>query len=201
MDFDVGQHSHLHVGGKPDSGWDELETGSNHDLCGQCDRDGPHAFELAPRDEIRNPVSGAGACFVRGIGCKCRGGPTGAGGVRVVWHSDLDRWRGHQHSAGDSCTRMETDPSWQCHLLPPVLADQRRGNFEGYRIHTNSPGDQRACAVGVGLLLLGWAYHAAGGFGPMLAVPSRFSSFSDFLKFLIPALNGTVGFWATISLN
>ncbi len=55
--------------------------------------------------------------------------------------------------------------------------------------------------LGVGLLLLGWAYHSAGGFGPMLAVPSRFSSFSDFLKFLIPALNGTVGFWATISLN
>jgi nucleobase:cation symporter-1, NCS1 family len=55
--------------------------------------------------------------------------------------------------------------------------------------------------LAVGLLLLGWAYHAAGGFGPMLAAPSRFANFSDFLKFLIPALNGTVGFWATISLN
>lgn len=55
--------------------------------------------------------------------------------------------------------------------------------------------------LGVGLLLLGWAYRSAGGFGPMLAAPSRFSSFSDFLKFLIPALNGTVGFWATVSLN
>ena len=55
--------------------------------------------------------------------------------------------------------------------------------------------------LGVGLLLLGWAYHAAGGFGPMLSVPSRFATFRDFLKFLIPALNGTVGFWATVSLN
>ena len=55
--------------------------------------------------------------------------------------------------------------------------------------------------LGVGLLLLGWAYHAAGGFGPMLSVPSRFTTFPDFLKFLIPALNGTVGFWATVSLN
>lgn len=53
----------------------------------------------------------------------------------------------------------------------------------------------------VGLLLLGWAYRAAGGFGPMLSAPSRFTTFSDFLKFLIPALNGTVGFWATVSLN
>ena len=51
--------------------------------------------------------------------------------------------------------------------------------------------------LGVGLLLLGWAYHAAGGFGPMLSTPSKFTNFPDFLKFLIPALNGTVGFWAT----
>src|ERR1700732_4836054 len=55
--------------------------------------------------------------------------------------------------------------------------------------------------LGVGLLLLGWAYRAAGGFGPMLAAPSHFATFPDFLKFLIPALNGTVGFWATVSLN
>lgn len=55
--------------------------------------------------------------------------------------------------------------------------------------------------LGVGLLLLGWAYVAAGGFGPMLSAPSKFHSFRDFLKFLIPALNGTVGFWATVSLN
>jgi nucleobase:cation symporter-1, NCS1 family len=55
--------------------------------------------------------------------------------------------------------------------------------------------------LGVGLLLLGWAYKAANGFGPMLSVPSKFSSFPDFLKFLVPALNGTVGFWATVSLN
>src|SRR5438876_4790128 len=55
--------------------------------------------------------------------------------------------------------------------------------------------------LAVGVLLLAWHYHSAGGFGPMLAVPSRFSRYSDFLKFLIPALNGTVGFWATISLN
>ena len=53
----------------------------------------------------------------------------------------------------------------------------------------------------VGLVLLGWAYFAAGGFGPMLSAPSQFTSFSDFLKFFIPALNGAVGFWATVSLN
>ena len=55
--------------------------------------------------------------------------------------------------------------------------------------------------LGVGLLLLGWAWKSAGGFGPMLAAPSQFRSTGDFLKFLVPALNGTVGFWSTVSLN
>jgi NCS1 family nucleobase:cation symporter-1 len=35
----------------------------------------------------------------------------------------------------------------------------------------------------------------------MLSAPSRFQSFAEFLKFLVPALNATVGFWATVSLN
>src|SRR5215467_1494939 len=55
--------------------------------------------------------------------------------------------------------------------------------------------------LGVGLLLLVWAWKSAGGFGPMLSSPSQFRSTGDFLKFLIPALNGTVGFWSTVSLN
>src|SRR5437016_1169343 len=55
--------------------------------------------------------------------------------------------------------------------------------------------------LAVGVLLLGWAYVTAGGFGPMLKAPSRFSNFPEFLQFLVPALNGTVGFWATVSLN
>jgi len=55
--------------------------------------------------------------------------------------------------------------------------------------------------LGVGLLLLGWAYVNAGGFGPMLSAHSKFATTADFIKFLIPALNGTVGFWATVSLN
>ncbi len=55
--------------------------------------------------------------------------------------------------------------------------------------------------LAVGLALLAWAYFGAGGFGPMLSAPSQFRSTGDFLKFLIPALNGTVGFWSTVSLN
>jgi len=55
--------------------------------------------------------------------------------------------------------------------------------------------------LGVGLLLLGWAYFRAGGFGPMLSAPSKFSSNREFFRTLIPALNATVGFWSTVSLN
>ena len=55
--------------------------------------------------------------------------------------------------------------------------------------------------LGVGLLLLGWAYTTAGGLGPMLAAPSRFATFGEFVKFFVPALNGAVGFWAIMSLN
>jgi len=55
--------------------------------------------------------------------------------------------------------------------------------------------------LAVGVLLLVWAYRRAGAFGPMLAAPSKFNSFEEFLKFLVPALNATIGFWATVSLN
>jgi nucleobase:cation symporter-1, NCS1 family len=53
----------------------------------------------------------------------------------------------------------------------------------------------------LGLAMLGWAYHKAGGFGPMLSAPSKFRSFAEFFKFFIPSLNGVVAFWATVALN
>jgi NCS1 family nucleobase:cation symporter-1 len=53
----------------------------------------------------------------------------------------------------------------------------------------------------VGLALLGWAYTKAGGFGPILAQPSRFATNADFMKVFFPSLTAMVGFWATLSLN
>jgi len=53
----------------------------------------------------------------------------------------------------------------------------------------------------IGLALLLWAKGKAGGFGPMLATPSKFHSFGEFFRFFIPSLTGVVGFWATVSLN
>lgn len=52
-----------------------------------------------------------------------------------------------------------------------------------------------------GLVLLGWAYNKAGGWGPMLDQPDKFTSGNDFLKVFFPNLTAMVGFWATLSLN
>ena len=53
----------------------------------------------------------------------------------------------------------------------------------------------------IGLALLLWARGKAGGFGPMLATPSKFRTFGEFFRFFIPSLTGVVGFWATVALN
>ena len=57
----------------------------------------------------------------------------------------------------------------------------------------------------LGLMLLWWACHTAGGFGPILSQPSAFDPgqprSGQFFKFFVPALTGMIGFWATLSLN
>ena len=53
----------------------------------------------------------------------------------------------------------------------------------------------------VGLALLAWAYVKAGGFGPILSQPSKFTTAGEFTKVFIPSLTAMVGFWATLSLN
>jgi NCS1 family nucleobase:cation symporter-1 len=53
----------------------------------------------------------------------------------------------------------------------------------------------------IGIALLAWAVIKAGGFGTMLAAPSKFQTFGEFFHFFIPSLTGVVGFWATVALN
>jgi NCS1 family nucleobase:cation symporter-1 len=59
--------------------------------------------------------------------------------------------------------------------------------------------------IALGLLLLWWAWRAAGGFGPILSQPSAFDAgqpkAGQFWAYFFPALTGMVGFWATLSLN
>ena len=51
------------------------------------------------------------------------------------------------------------------------------------------------------LALLAYMLHRAGGFGPMLATPSKFQTHSAFWHFFFPSLTAMVGYWATLSLN
>ncbi len=53
----------------------------------------------------------------------------------------------------------------------------------------------------IGVALLAWAVTKAGGFGTILAAPSKFKTFGDFFRFFVPSLTGVVGFWATVALN
>ncbi len=57
----------------------------------------------------------------------------------------------------------------------------------------------------MGLVLLGWAYLRAGGFGEMLSAPSQFgpggAKEGQFWSVFLPGLTAMVGFWATLSLN
>jgi NCS1 family nucleobase:cation symporter-1 len=59
--------------------------------------------------------------------------------------------------------------------------------------------------IALGLILLGWAYKQAGGFGPMLSQPSQFvpggPKAGQFWAVFFPSLTGMIGFWATLSLN
>lgn len=57
----------------------------------------------------------------------------------------------------------------------------------------------------LGLVLLGWAYFKAGGFGTMLKDPGAFAKGGAregrFWEAFVPGLTAMVGFWATLSLN
>jgi NCS1 family nucleobase:cation symporter-1 len=55
--------------------------------------------------------------------------------------------------------------------------------------------------LGIGLLLLFWITRKAGGFGPVLSSPSKFTTIPSFLHFFVPSLTAMVGFWATVALN
>jgi NCS1 family nucleobase:cation symporter-1 len=59
--------------------------------------------------------------------------------------------------------------------------------------------------ITLGLVLLAWAYFAAGGFGEMLSQPSKFAAggpkAGQFWPFFAASLTANVGFWATLSLN
>ncbi|OIK14915.1 NCS1 family nucleobase:cation symporter-1 [Bacillus sp. MUM 13] len=59
-----------------------------------------------------------------------------------------------------------------------------------------------APVVGISaIILLIWAFTHAGGWGPILDKPSKFTTASSFFKVFFPALTGVIAFWATLALN
>lgn len=62
--------------------------------------------------------------------------------------------------------------------------------MEGIRLleHYSAP-----ILVGLTLALLAWAVNAAGGFGPLLARPSQFTSAAQFAGAFVPALSAQIG--------
>jgi NCS1 family nucleobase:cation symporter-1 len=55
--------------------------------------------------------------------------------------------------------------------------------------------------IAISLALLGWVYLKVHGLQPVLAVPSRFHTKSEFYVFFVPSLTGVVAHWAAVALN
>ena len=55
--------------------------------------------------------------------------------------------------------------------------------------------------LAVGLALIGWAWRAADGFGPILSQPAAFASTAEFWPVFGAGLTAMIGYWATLSLN
>lgn len=53
----------------------------------------------------------------------------------------------------------------------------------------------------VGAGLLGWAWYAADGFGPIFSQPSKFETSAEFWPVFGAGLTAMIGYWATLSLN
>ena len=53
----------------------------------------------------------------------------------------------------------------------------------------------------VGIALVGWAWQAAHGFGPIFSQPAKFTTAGEFWPVFGSGLTAMIGYWATLSLN
>ena len=91
VDRDGHSHHHLSPRLGPHGRRDELVAGAVDDLAREPDRPGPHAPERPRRHQVRRPFSRLRPRLVRGEGGQFRGYGQGAGGLRLVRHTDLAR--------------------------------------------------------------------------------------------------------------
>jgi hypothetical protein len=136
-----------------------------------------------------------------------------AGGVRLVWHPDLDRRRGdlqnlrddfHLHPARrDELAGHHRAASFLCFLFfwgINMWVIYRGIETIRWLLNIKAP-----LLIALGLAAAGWAYRKAGGFGPILSQPSQFDAgqpqAGKFWIYFFPGADRHGRFWATLSLN
>ncbi len=161
LGLDVGQHPDLHAGGEPDPGRDELEAGGIYRVSGELHCAGADAAEFASRGAIWNSLSGAGAGFVWSAGanvaavlralvaCGWFGIQTWIGGeaINVLLATVWPAWKSVPHGAAICFLAF-----WVINLA--VI-------LKGIEYIRFLQGISAPILLGLGLLLLAWAY--AGG--------------------------------------
>ncbi len=135
-------------------------------------------------------------------GRECAGDSARDCGVRMVWHSVVDRRPGDsRHAVRDLAGRGGGAVVGVGVLSRLLGAEHGGGVARASRVDPLSAeilGSVHADHVVVAAVL---RLHKAGGFGPMLSEPSHFQTTGSFLKFFFPSLTAMVGYWATLALN
>ena len=165
LDFDGGVHSDLHAGVVFDWGWDELVAGGVDDLFGEFDCAGADDPECACGHEVWDSVSGVLPGGVWDLGGECAGVDAGAGGVRLVWDSDVDWGQCDLQDSGCFCAvdgggRGDADVrnhSGAVGVFFVFLGDQSVGDPSGDRYDSGFVEHQGATAdhAGVGAVGVG----------------------------------------------
>ena len=185
-----------------DRGRNELEAGHLHRVFGKRPGARADASQRACGRKVRNSLPGICARVVWSAGRECSGRSARAGGLRMVRHQCLDWRRSHQCDGRRSGSLVANVFPRRVDLL---CADfgccTSSSSCEASGRIRFLQGVTAPFLLLIGVALLAWAVVKAGGFGPMLAAPSKFQTFGEFFRFFIPSLTGVVGFWATVALN
>ena len=142
------EHSHLPARQRHDRGRHELEAGDLHGVSGKRAGADSHAAERPRRRGVRHSVSGFCALGVRRAGRERAGDAAGAGGLRLVRHSDVDRRRSDlRDDRGARARHGRMRQLGRAGVLPVFLAAQRAGDRARHQDDPLSAGRHRAVSA------------------------------------------------------